>query len=116
MIGKEIGKDITYGNRQIDDGIIVDMTGSSLRRRQKEAVEINKQVLQSYQDALLPNVTIRRLFNDAYKSALWAIDVSITRRLKEVPRELVSIPDLLRGVGVLLLVFGLSGVFILEAF
>ena len=95
-----------------NEGIFVDMTGSSLKRKQKEAQKYNKEILEKHELTMLPNISMRKLFQEAYQAAIWVLDTMSKKTLASAG----SYDNLIRGLGFILVIIGLSGVFIYEAF
>lgn len=94
------------------EGIHVDMTGSSLKRKQKEAQKLNADILKRYNNNMIQNTSIRSLFSEAYMALTWLLE---TMSIKSISNPGDN-QNLIRGIGFLMVLIGLSGVFIFEAF
>lgn len=98
-----------------DDPLIVDLGGDSMQRKIDYANALNERLAADLNKSRLFNTSLRRLFGDAHKAVLWAINVMADGDYKRVSKDVMQTPDLLRGIGVVCVIIGVAGSVIMEA-
>jgi hypothetical protein len=97
------------------DQYLTDDSGASMSRRVVESVRDRDVRLTEHKHSLLPNMSLRQLLVEAAHTMTWMLDclssdVGMTRLYTEI-----SLQNRVRGLGVIMALFGLAGCFLWEA-